>query len=120
MKIVVLDSYVTNPDDMSWEPVRALGELTVYERTSFEESDLITERIGDAEIVIVSKTPISKQTIDKCPCIRLIATLSTGYNVVLGRRTAGGPEGGLSGRRGGPSPAAGPGPVLLPLRPPAV
>lgn len=82
MKIVVLDSYVTNPDDMSWEPVRALGELTVYERTSFEESDLITERIGDAEIVIVSKTPISKQTIDKCPCIRLIATLSTGYNVV--------------------------------------
>ena len=82
MKIVVLDSYVTNPDDMSWEPVRALGELTVYERTSFEESDLITERIGDAEIVIVSKTPISKQTIDKCPCIRLIATRSTGYNVV--------------------------------------
>ncbi len=82
MKIVVLDAYVTNPNDMSWEPINTLGELTVYDRTSYEESDLIAERIGDAEIVIVSKTPISKTTIDKCKNIKLIATLSTGYNVV--------------------------------------
>ncbi len=82
MKIVVLDAYVTNPYDMSWEPIQTLGDLTVYDRTSYEESDLIAERIGDAEIVIVSKTPISKQTIDKCENLKLIATLSTGYNVV--------------------------------------
>lgn len=39
-------------------------------------------RIGDAEIVVLNKTPISKETIDKCPNIKLIAVLATGYNVV--------------------------------------
>lgn len=82
MKIVVLDAYVTNPYDMSWEPLMQLGELTVHDRVSFEESDLIAKTIGDAEIVITSKTPISKDTLDKCENIKLIATLSTGYNVV--------------------------------------
>lgn len=43
---------------------------------------LIAERIGDAEIVVMNKTPISRETIDKCPNIKLIAVLATGYNVV--------------------------------------
>ena len=82
MKIVVLDGYTENPGDISWEPLEALGEVTVYDRTSYEESPLIAERIGDAEIVIINKTPISKETIDKCPNMKLIAVLATGYNVV--------------------------------------
>lgn len=82
MKIVVLDAHVTNPGDMSWESMNELGELTVHERTSYEESEGIAGRIGDAEVVITSKTPISARTIDRCPNIKLIAMLSTGYNVV--------------------------------------
>ena len=34
MKIVVLDGYTENPGDLSWAPLEALGELTVYDRTS--------------------------------------------------------------------------------------
>ena len=82
MKIVVLDGYTENPGDISWGPIEALGEVTVYDRTAYEESPLIAERIGDAEIVVMNKTPISKETIDKCPNIKLIAVLATGYNVV--------------------------------------
>ena len=82
MKIVVLDGYTENPGDLSWEPIKAFGELRVYDRTSYEESDAIAERIGDAEIVITNKTPISKKTLDACPKIRAIAVLATGYNVV--------------------------------------
>ena len=82
MKIVVLDGYTENPGDLSWEGLEALGEVTVYDRTSYVESPLIAERIGDAEIVVMNKTPISKETIDKCPNIKLIAVLATGYNVV--------------------------------------
>ena len=82
MKIVVLDGYTENPGDISWEPLEALGEVTVYDRTSYEESPLIAERIGDAEVVVINKTPISKETIDKCPNIKTIAVLATGYNVV--------------------------------------
>jgi len=82
MKIVILDGYTENPGDLSWSGLEALGEVTVYDRTSYQESPLIAERIGDAEIVIMNKTPISRETIDKCPNIKLIAVLATGYNVV--------------------------------------
>ena len=82
MKIVVLDGYTENPGDLSWAGLEALGEVMVYDRTAYQESPLIAERIGDAEIVVMNKTPISKETIDKCPNIKLIAVLATGYNVV--------------------------------------
>ena len=82
MKLVVLDGYTDNPGDLSWEGLKEFGELTMYDRTSYVESPLIAERISSAEIVITNKTPISRTTIDKCPNIRLIAVLATGYNVV--------------------------------------
>ncbi len=81
-KIVVLDGYTENPGDLSWKPLEELGELTVYDRTSYVESPVIAQRIGEADIVVTNKTPISKETIDKCPGIKLIAMLATGYNVV--------------------------------------
>lgn len=81
MEIVVLDGYTENPGDLSWEPLEALGEVTVYDRTSYVESPLIAQRIGDAEIVITNKTPVSRTTMDQCPNIKLIAFLATGYNV---------------------------------------
>lgn len=82
MKIVVLDGYTENPGDLSWKTLEDLGEVTVYDRTSYEESPLIAERIRDAEIVVTNKTPISKATLDQCPNVRAVAVLATGYNVV--------------------------------------
>lgn len=79
MKIVILDGYTENPGDLSWDELAKLGELTVYDRTPAEE---IISRIGDAEIVITNKTPISRETMDACPNIKYIALLATGYNVV--------------------------------------
>lgn len=81
-KIVVLDGYTENPGDLSWDQIKEFGDLTVYDRTSYTESDLIAERIGDADIAIINKTPISDATIDKCPGLRAIFVLATGYNVV--------------------------------------
>lgn len=82
MKIVVLDGYTENPGDISWAPLEALGEVTVYDRTAYAESPLIAQRIGDAEVVVLNKTPISRETMDKCPNLKAIAVLATGYNVV--------------------------------------
>lgn len=82
MKIVILDGYTENPGDLSWEPLEKLGELTVYDRTSYTDSPIIAKRIGDAEIAVINKTPISKATIDACPNLKAIAVLATGYNVV--------------------------------------
>lgn len=79
MKIVVLDGYTENPGDLSWDALGALGDLTVYDRTS---SDKIVERIGDAEAVYVNKVPITKETIKECPNMKFVGVLATGYNVV--------------------------------------
>ena len=82
MKIVVLDGYTENPGDLSWGELEKLGELKVYDRISYEESPVIAEAIGDADIAVTNKTPISKETIDRCPNLKMIAVLATGYNVV--------------------------------------
>ncbi len=79
MKIVILDGYTENPGDLSWEAFEAMGELTVYDRTP---ADKIIERIGNAEAVIVNKTPVSKDTMNACSNIKYIGVLATGYNVV--------------------------------------
>ena len=82
MKIVVLDGYTENPGDLSWAPLEALGKLTVYDRTNVKDETEIIRRIGDAEIVLTNKTPISRTTLTACPNIGFIAVLATGYNVV--------------------------------------
>ena len=82
MKIVVLDGYAENPGDISWSPLEALGDVTVYDRTALTESPLIAERIGDAEIAVTNKTPMTRNVIDACPNLKAIAVLATGYNVV--------------------------------------
>ena len=82
MKIVVLDGYTENPGDLSWEELGKLGELTVYDRTSFTDEAEAIARIGDAEIVFTNKTPITRKVLDACPGIRFISLLATGYNCV--------------------------------------
>ena len=82
MKIVILDGYTENPGDLSWDALAALGELAVYDRTSLTDEQEIISRIGDAEVVITNKTPLTAAILDACPSIRYIAVLATGYNVV--------------------------------------
>ena len=79
MKIVVLDGYTENPGDLSWDGLRALGELTVYERTRPEE---IASRVADAEIIVRNKVPLTLELLKQCPGIRYVSVLATGYNVV--------------------------------------
>ena len=79
MKIVVLDGYTENPGDLSWGGFEAIGETVVYDRTPEEQ---IVERIGEAEIGILNKTPITRATLEACPGIKYIGVLATGYNVV--------------------------------------
>lgn len=81
MKSVILDGYTINPGDLSWDGLRSFGELTVYDRTEKEE-DIIVSRIGDAEAVFTSKVPITEGVLQRCPNIRFVSTLATGYNVI--------------------------------------
>ncbi|MBE5811657.1 MAG: D-2-hydroxyacid dehydrogenase [Clostridiales bacterium] len=78
-KIIILDGFVANPGDLSWEPLAQLGELTVHEYTAPQD---VIARIGDAPIILTNKTVISAEVMAACPNLRYIGVLATGYNVV--------------------------------------
>ncbi|WP_139957847.1 D-2-hydroxyacid dehydrogenase [Flavicella sediminum] len=81
MKIVVLDGYTLNPGDLDWQALEKIGELVVYDRTAFDDAEII-KAIGDAEIVFTNKTPLQKLVLEQVPNLKYIGVLATGYNVV--------------------------------------
>src|SRR5271156_2891316 len=78
-KIVVLDGYALNPGDLSWEDLRAIGDLEVFDRTA---DDQIVARAHEAEIVLTNKTRLSAQILRQLDKTRYIGVLATGYDVV--------------------------------------
>jgi len=79
MKIAILEANAVNPGDLSWDCLSQFGEVSVYADTPVEDA---VKQIGDAEIVLINKTPITAQLLDACPNIRLICVQATGFNVV--------------------------------------
>jgi len=79
MKIVVLDGYVLNPGDLSWDSIKKLGDCTIYDRTAPE---LTIERAKEAEVAITNKVVFDKYIIKSLPKLKYIGVLATGYNVV--------------------------------------
>ena len=79
MNIVILDGYTANPGDLSWESLKDLGQLTVYDRTRPEET---VERAKEADIVLTNKVLLQRSEIEQLPRLKYIGVLATGYNVV--------------------------------------
>ena len=80
MKLVNLDASALNPGDLSWDVLNQFGQVTLYERTESEAEAI--DRIGDHEIVLVNKVPITENILNSCPNIKLISVQATGYNVI--------------------------------------
>ena len=79
MKIVILDGYTLNPGDLSWDELRKLGDVTIYDRTPV---DKVVERATGAEIIFTNKTPVTEDAINSLPSLKFIGVLATGYNIV--------------------------------------
>jgi glycerate dehydrogenase len=79
MKIVVLDGYAANPGDISWESLSALGDLTVYDRTTPSQ---VLERAQGATAVLTNKVVLDAAVLQALPELRYVGVLATGYNVV--------------------------------------
>lgn len=79
MNIVILDGYAANPGDLSWEPFRQFGELTVYPRTAAED---VIARASKADIILTNKVQFPREVLQQLPKLKLIAILATGYNTV--------------------------------------
>jgi glycerate dehydrogenase len=77
--IVYLDSYTLNPGDLSWKPLRALGECVFYDRTP---DDQVIQRAAEAEILLTNKVVLEGPTIRTLPRVRYIGVTATGYNII--------------------------------------
>jgi len=79
MKITVLDGYELNPGDLSWDALRLVGEVEVFDRTHATEA---AARAAGADIVLTNKTPLREETLAQLPALKYIGVLATGYDVV--------------------------------------
>lgn len=79
MNIVILDGGTTNPGDISWEPIKALGNLTVYDQTLPEQ---VIARSREADALIVNRITLNRETLSQLPRLRFIDMLATGYNSI--------------------------------------
>ena len=77
LKIVCLDGALLNPGDVSWQPIRNLGEFVTYADTAPGQ---FSERVKGAEVVLVNKTPVKAADIGALEKCKLVGALATGVN----------------------------------------
>lgn len=79
MNIVVLDSHALNPGDLSWKPLEALGEVSIYPRSNPEQ---VVNRAQSADIALTNKSLLLKEQLQSLPNLKFISVMATGYNIV--------------------------------------
>lgn len=79
MKIVILDGYTLNPGDLTWDELKKLGDVVIYDRTPAEK---VVERAEGAEVVFTNKTPVGEEALNNLHSLKYIGVLATGYNIV--------------------------------------
>ncbi len=78
-KIVVLDSYTLTGEDLTWEELKKIADVTVYDRTKPEDT---VARCTGADMVLTNKVIIDDAIMEQLPQMKYIGILATGMNVV--------------------------------------
>ena len=76
MKLVFLDRKSIG-DDIDFSPFYQLGDVDEYNFSTPEE---VPDRIQDADVIIVNKIPVNKQTIGHAAKLKLVCVTATGTN----------------------------------------
>ena len=79
MKLTILDAQALNPGDLSWDFFNSYAEVKIYQQTP---SNLVAERIGDSDAILINKIIINEEILSKCKNLKYIGVLATGYNVI--------------------------------------
>ena len=79
MKIVVLDGYTVAQTDLSWDCLKNIADVDVYDRTV---PDDVVDRCKGAEMVLTNKVVLDAGILNQLPRLMYIGVLATGYNVV--------------------------------------
>ena len=79
MKIVILDGHAINPGDLSWDALRGLGELEIFDRTP---GDAIVTRAREADVLLTVRTPLVARTLKQLKRLRYVGAIFTGYDEI--------------------------------------
>lgn len=79
MKIVILDGATAKGKELDFDFLNQFGDVTYYDTTSKED---VLLRAKDAEILVINKIVMDKDTLAECKNLKLITILATGYNIV--------------------------------------
>lgn len=79
MNICVLDGYTLNPGDLSWDALKLLGDVAIYDRTTPED---VVSRAINADVILTNKVELRAATFSRLPNLKFVCVLATGYNVV--------------------------------------
>ena len=75
MKIVILDGHAVNPGDLSWDALRDLGDLEVFDRTA---EDAIVNRAREADVLLTGNSSTRRVAFleASCPRIRFAGSIA--------------------------------------------
>jgi glycerate dehydrogenase len=79
LKIVILDGHAINPGDLSWDAIRGLGNLEVFDRTS---ENAIVDRAHEAEAVLTTRVSLAAQTLPQLARLRYVGAIFTGFDEI--------------------------------------
>ncbi len=79
MKIVILDGATAKGKELNFDFLNRFGDVTYYDTTSKED---VLPRAKDADILVINKIVMDKDTLAECKNLKLITILATGYNIV--------------------------------------
>ncbi len=79
MRIVILDGHAINPGDLSWDGLRELGSLEVFDRTP---EDSVVPRAREAEAVLSTRAPLTRETLKQLKQLRYAGAMFTGYDQI--------------------------------------
>ncbi len=79
MKICAMEWESVCGTDLSFSEIEKLGEVSYHGRVPDEK---LVETIGDSEVLLCSKIPVTASLLDSCPRLKYVGLTATGYNNV--------------------------------------
>ncbi len=76
MKVVILDG-ATMGADIDFSPISSRFDTVIYPQTSPQQ---ISERIKDADAVVVNKVVIDRTALENAPGVKLVCVFAVGFN----------------------------------------
>ena len=79
MKIAIFENDTVMQKDVDISILSDLGNAKFYD---FSQGQDLVDKIGDSEAILLNKSPLPRETLEKCPNLKYIGLFSTGFNTV--------------------------------------